>query len=323
MTNDFFMKRIKEILLILSLMFSFYAFSQKFSLVDPYLGGGLSKVADELKVSGVDVNAPSYREGTDFLKASKNGQEGIVELMLESGFIDVNKQEEKGFKTALIYASKLGHQGVVDVLLKYAARRDLKDKTGKKAIDYARENGHEGIVKTLELPKDFKEFIEATKVGNTQAVRDFIQRGGDVNKVDEQGYRGLHHAFHHAYTYRKFDMVKLLIHSGADVNATDSSKETFLMWASSEKHLGIVKLLVEKGADVNATDIARGQTALMYVALGHGLDSIAKFLIEKGADVNAKDYAGKKAIDHARRTERSSLVKILEKQMNIDTCKKL
>lgn len=58
--------------------------------------------------------------------------------------------------------------------------------------------------------------------------------------------------------------VQILLDSGADIDATDDSHMTALMWASEGGRADVVQLLILKGADVNATHY--GQTALKLAA---------------------------------------------------------
>jgi len=57
---------------------------------------------------------------------------------------------------------------------------------------------------------------------------------------------------------------------------------TALMYAAQGGHFQVAKLLVENGADVNKQD---GMTALMYAAQ-RGRFEVAKLLVENGADIN-------------------------------------
>lgn len=73
--------------------------------------------------------------------------------------------------------------------------------------------------------------------------------------------------------------INLLLAAGADVNATDSTGSTPLMWAVD--HMQIVELLLARQANVNATD-NNGGTVIMIAAY-KGLKPVVELLIKKGA----------------------------------------
>jgi ankyrin repeat protein len=95
------------------------------------------------------------------------------------------------------------------------------------------------------------------------------------------------------------DVMRVLLHAGADPLATTDSKTTALMFAAGLAHapgitpisevsaLDAVKVTVELGNDVQASNTA-GETAL-HAAAYWGADSIVRYLLDKGATVNAKD----------------------------------
>jgi Ankyrin repeats (3 copies)/Putative peptidoglycan binding domain len=65
--------------------------------------------------------------------------------------------------------------------------------------------------------------------------------------------------------------------------------------------LNIVRELIHAGADVNAAD-ADGKTPLMMAAM-QGWDGVVRELLEAGAAVNARDQYGRLAIDYAAPTD--------------------
>lgn len=83
------------------------------------------------------------------------------------------------------------------------------------------------------------------------------------------------------------DVVKLLLESGANVNARVKDWGTALCSASHNGHLDVVKVLLESGADLNEEgELAEGPP--LHVASLHGYLDIVKLLLESGADVNAQ-----------------------------------
>jgi ankyrin repeat protein len=92
-------------------------------------------------------------------------------------------------------------------------------------------------------------------------------------------------------------VTNILLEAGADANAADREGETALMKASGHGVKESVKVLIEHHADVNRKDL-NGRTALMHAAAGHRSDAIP-LLLENGADPNVRDNEGKSALDLA------------------------
>ena len=110
----------------------------------------------------------------------------------------------------------------------------------------------------------------------------------------------IHASTHASSNTNKYDVLKLLIERGADVNAKNESGDSILTWACRSSMLDLVKILVGHGANVNIRN-RDGITPLGEVCdmsrlrLGHDEDKyleIAKYLINHGADVNVKGKNG-------------------------------
>jgi ankyrin repeat protein len=81
------------------------------------------------------------------------------------------------------------------------------------------------------------------------------------------------------------EVVRMLIESGADLNAAESRRgQTALHWAAAEAHPDVVQLLVEKGANINAASKS-GFTALVFASIKNDAASV-KALLAAGADPN-------------------------------------
>ena len=95
--------------------------------------------------------------------------------------------------------------------------------------------------------------------GNTEAARELINNGANVNAANETGVTPLINA---AGMGNK-EIVQLLLSRGADVNAKASGNYTALMQAALVGQTEIVKILLDAGADPTVKDIA-GRTAQIY-----------------------------------------------------------
>ncbi|MBZ5684229.1 MAG: ankyrin repeat domain-containing protein [Acidobacteriia bacterium] len=101
----------------------------------------------------------------------------------------------------------------------------------------------------------------------------------------------------------------ILLEAGADTNATDREGETALMKASGYGVKETVKILIEHHADVNRKDL-KGRTALMHAAAGRRSDAIP-LLLENGADPNVRDNEGKSALDLADQSNNLGAIAML------------
>jgi len=74
------------------------------------------------------------------------------------------------------------------------------------------------------------------------------------------------------------DVAKVLIDSGAEVNALDKNGWTALMWAAFKSSVETAELLIKNGADVTLQE-KLNYTALKF-AEGHGCKKMIKLLKE-------------------------------------------
>ena len=126
-------------------------------------------------------------------------------------------------------------------------------------------------------------------------------------KVDAPDHRGMPLLVSTGF----FDptVTTILLEAGADTNAADREGETALMKASGYGVKETVKILIEHHADVNRKDL-KGRTALMHAAAGHRSDAIP-LLLENGADPNVRDNEGKSALDLADKSNNLGAIAML------------
>lgn len=131
-------------------------------------------------------------------------------------------------------------------------------------------------------------------------VQQAIDNGTDINLSYDNGYPLSYYCF-----WNNYDIVKLLLDNGADVNA--DSREPAICRAAENASPKIVELLVKHGADVNATN-KDGTSAVMGATRNDDAIPVLKLLIKAGADVNHVNNYGMTALKLARGDVRDFLV---------------
>ncbi|KAI8497126.1 Unconventional myosin-XVI [Branchiostoma belcheri] len=279
--------------------------------------GEVETVRRELQ-AGRDVNLRFTRTwpwdgGTALHLASRNGQTGVVELLIQHG-ADVGARDLNG-RTAIHVASEDGQTGVVELLIQHGADLEARDKYDKTALRWASESGRTGVVELLiqhgaDLEARRSEngstaLHMASWSGQTGVVELLIQHGTDVGARDKDGWTALHVASRRGRT----GVAELLIQHGADLEARDKSGHTALHWASMHGYTGIVELLTQHGADVQARN-DNGRTAL-HLASGDGYTGIVELLIQHGADMEGRDKNDRTALHVASGNGQTGVVELL------------
>ena len=137
-------------------------------------------------------------------------------------------------------------------------------------------------------------FVEASFNGNAAAVFAALEKGMPANQKDANGNPALMAASFNGHV----ETMKALIDAGADVNLRANKDVTPLM-AACGPYPAAVRLLLESGAEVNATDGIENFTALMYAAT-EGLSPVVDILLEAGADPAMVDVDNDTAASFAR-----------------------
>ena len=129
-------------------------------------------------------------------------------------------------------------------------------------------------------------------------VKDLVDRGGDVNIRDGEGWTALHRAAYHT----NVEMCKFLLGRGADVAAGDKNGDMAISTAISmpcgSNCLDVVRLLLTD-VTVNAVN-NYGRRPLHYAALRRLVD-IVQLLVDHGAHTNVVDEDGATPLHDANR----------------------
>ena len=148
------------------------------------------------------------------------------------------------------------------------------------------------------------ELIQDIRNNDLTALKSRLAKGAPVDTRDQRGTTLLMYAA----AIGSPEAVKLLLGSGADVNARNDVEATALILGAGNAEKA--RMLVEKGADVNAHS-KLGRTPLMIAASCDGCAATVKLLLDKGADPKAADKHGNTALNEAAWADNSESVKLL------------
>ena len=151
------------------------------------------------------------------------------------------------------------------------------------------------------------DIFTAAREGDSAAIRNFVQQGGDINKPNAKS----HTPFILASYYGHTQTLETLLKIGADACTLDNKGSNAFMGVAFKGHQHVAKwLLKNTSCNVNHQNYA-GQTALMMASL-FGREDIIKLLLEHGANRSLKDNQGNTSVKLAQAQGLSRVVEIIQ-----------
>ncbi|KAF7366710.1 HET-domain-containing protein [Mycena sanguinolenta] len=214
--------------------------------------------------------------------ASLNGHTNTVRILLDSGAnVDA---------VALEHACIHWHSDIIRMLLQKAPISTLAAWVPNTLVR-ASETGPIEVVRVLldswtalnasQEVSFVNPVLAASKGGRTAILRLLVEKGFDVNTVDDTYGSALQAASSNGH----IDNIRLLIEKGAQVNAVGGQFGTALQAASCCGNVEAVCVLLEQDADVNAGGGEAGSA--LQAASNWGTTETVRLLLNNGADVNA------------------------------------
>jgi len=156
--------------------------------------------------------------------------------------------------------------------------------------------------------------MQAAASNNLQLVKLVLASGADVNAKDQRNWTALMHACMKKGTSGQ--IIQTLIGEGAEVNAKDSVGRTALIWATwncgtDETANEKVRLLLEAKADPNARSNYDETPLSSAVAMGK-IEIVAQLLDAK-ADPNSKGVSGRSPLSIARLAGNIEMIDLLRR----------
>ena len=201
--------------------------------------------------------------------AAANGDLDTVKKILEQDPRQVNQDDQYEWRP-VFHAGLRRHYDVVKYLIDCGA--DLAAHDGY-VIHYAGEvpNNKEVVslliayggldAHTKPASEIARQFIYAVFLANVERVNAMLR---DNSELVEECYARGDTALHHAARNGDLEIVRQLVSSGADVNATTDHNHFPLYCAAGHGHVETTRYLVENGADLQ-TRLADGKTVTEWL----------------------------------------------------------
>ncbi|KAJ5780447.1 hypothetical protein N7457_005607 [Penicillium paradoxum] len=157
---------------------------------------------------------------------------------------------------------------------------------------------HKLLRKTSDAPIPLgvktKALCLAAEAGMHRIIELLVDAGANPSSAIDMGRSSTCSALQLAAENGHETAVQALLGMGADIAATNSTRETALHYAARGGRESVTRLLLERGADVAALTTSR-ETALHYAVLGRN-EAVVKLLLEKGVDLEATSDIGQTAL---------------------------
>ncbi|XP_073070650.1 ankyrin repeat and SAM domain-containing protein 3 isoform X3 [Manis javanica] len=227
---------------------------------------------------GAQVSREEWAVPLDLHTAASIGQYEVVKECVQRRELDLNKKNGGGW-TPLMYASYIGHDTIVHLLLEA------------------------GVSVNVPTPEGQTPLMLASSCGNESIAYFLLQRGAELEMKDIQGWTALFHCTSAGHQ----QMVKFLLDSGANANVREPVYGfTPLMEAAAAGHEIIVQYFLNHKQLLYLFSTFSSRSLMLSVA-GH-----LSIKDTVGAQVDSRDHSGATAQMLARQCGHMKIVGLID-----------
>ncbi|MEL7006096.1 MAG: ankyrin repeat domain-containing protein [Bacteroidota bacterium] len=255
----------------------------------------------------------------------ENNSIETIKYLLDQGN-DVNKLTHDA-RTYIFWAAYKGNLDLMKYLIEIGAKTDIIDQhgnslfmftavTGQKdqaIFDYCIELGADVLKERDRIGRNAL-IAYAGSMKNFGMLDYFIEKGLDINSVDQDG----NGVFHHAAKTGNIDFMKKLVSKyKVDIKKNEQTNENAILFASrrfsrtgEETGMEFYQYLEGLGLDPTITS-NKGNTVVQNLAMRSKNIELFQYFINKGVDVNQKDEEGNNALMYASSRRNKEIVALL------------
>ncbi|KAI1447423.1 SPX domain-containing protein [Annulohypoxylon stygium] len=270
-------------------------------LLDTAISGNLESLRDLLSrmragsssPSGMDVSLME-RVTRTFLAAIHEAPQASLEVLLETGLVDIRSEDDINERNCLHQATIYGNSFVLNVGLSEGVEVNRTDVYGRVPLHYASMHGRLDMLElllradptTIDLidHDNFTPLIHAIIHGHLACVQRLLATSSRLDPVSETDHIPLNLACEHG----SLDIVKLLLAHGAQILPDAEGLYPQHLVARSGQTPQLLRLLQEYGADLDQIDKLYGWTPLVHAASEGNVPCLEE-LLNVGVDPNIVD----------------------------------
>lgn len=265
------------------------------SLLQKTVRANKKRAVEFLLEAGAGVNKPDNAGKTALHEAVQGNFIELGEILLSHG-ADMNlkmRHDVHGECAPLHWAILNGRTECVKMLLQSPSSMSLSQDDIKKALLFAIHNSRASIpmilqsqlfkTKGLEVVHQVELLDDAIMHNDYDMFYKLLYDACDASCLDKLSHKN--EAFVHAVVQQQFDVARVLLEHGAQIDVVVPTGNTLLCHSLLEGNIEAVKFLIQSGADVNAHDTSG--RSLLHIAAERNLIAIGRILLDRGADVAA------------------------------------